>query len=220
MRKYLIFCLFTLISGIILFTGINVHASLSLVGKIIVVDIGHGGKDPGTMVNDIYEKDLNLQISKKLQKELIKNGATVLMVREGDYDLSKPNALWRKKSDFDNRINLINNSQADMYISIHINYLTNKNYKGAQIFYDDVNKNNEKIAKIMQKTLNNELQNNRDYKKINNSVYMYNKLEVQGVLIECGFLSNAEEKILLTKPYYQQKIAKSIVQGVLNYFNS
>ena len=172
------------------------------------------------MVNDIYEKDLNLQISKKLQKELIKNGATVLMVREGDYDLSKPNALWRKKSDFDNRINLINNSQADMYISIHINYLTNKNYKGAQIFYDDVNKNNEKIAKIMQKTLNNELQNNRDYKKINNSVYMYNKLEVQGVLIECGFLSNAEEKILLTKPYYQQKIAKSIVQGMLNYFNS
>ena len=220
MKKYLIFCLLILISGICLFTGIKVNASFSLVGKTIILDIGHGGKDPGTMTNNIYEKDLNLQIGQKIKNELIKNGAIVFMTRQKDYDLSEPNALWRKKSDFDNRINLINNSGANLYLSIHINYLTDKNYKGAQIFYDDINPSNEKIAKIMQKTLNKELNNNRDYKKISKTVYMYNKLAVAGVLIECGFLSNAEEKILLTKDDYQQKLAVSITKGVINYFNA
>lgn len=220
MKKYLIFCLFSFIFGMIIFTGINVHASLSLVGKVIILDVGHGGKDPGTVINDIYEKNLNLAIAKKLEKQLIKNGATVILTREGDYDLSKPNALWRKKSDFDNRINLINTSNADVYISIHINYLTNKKYKGSQLFYDSTNSQNKKIARIMQEVLNKKLNNNRDYKKINNNVYMYNKLIIPGVLLECGFLSNYEEQKLLQQASYQQALAKAITQGIITYFNS
>ena len=106
-----------------LFINTKVNALMPLSGKIIIIDPGHGGKDPGTISDSTYEKDINLEISKALEIELSKTGATVIMTRDGDYDLSEPNARWRKKSDFDNRIKLINNSKANLYLSIHLNYL-------------------------------------------------------------------------------------------------
>ena len=98
-----------------LFINTKVNALMPLSGKIIIIDPGHGGKDPGTISESIYEKDINLKISKALEIELSQSGATVIMTRDDDYDLSKPNARWRKKSDFDNRIKLINNSKATIY---------------------------------------------------------------------------------------------------------
>ena len=87
-----------------LFINRKVSALMPLSGKTIIIDAGHGGLDPGTTNNTIYEKDINLAISKALEIELSKVGASVLLTREDDYDLSTPNARWRKKSDFDNRI--------------------------------------------------------------------------------------------------------------------
>ena len=81
-----------------------------LIGKVIILDCGHGGKDKGTSAEDVYESDINLSIVLKLKEELIKQGVNVILTRDGDYDLSTPNASRRKKSDFDNRINLINES--------------------------------------------------------------------------------------------------------------
>lgn len=189
---------------------------LPLSGKIIIVDAGHGGADPGTISNDIYESNINLAISKFLELELTKVGATVILTRDGNYDLSSPNARWRKKSDFDNRIKLINNSGANMYLSIHLNYLTDSKYSGAQVFYN--NEENKEIAMVIQETLNNKLQNNRDIKKIPQKTYMYDKLTVPGVLIECGFLSNPKEKNLLNSSSYQQKIATTIKDALINYY--
>ena len=120
-----------------LFINKEVKALLPLSGKIIIIDPGHGGKDPGTINDETYESEINLQISKYLEIELTKMGATVILTREGNYDLSSPNARWRKKSDFDNRINLINNSKANLYLSIHLNYLTDTKYYGAQVFYNN-----------------------------------------------------------------------------------
>jgi len=216
MKKYLkiiILCIL-LISAI----SINkeVKALLPLSGKIIIIDAGHGGKDPGTISNDTYESDINLKISKYLEIELTKMGATVILTREGNYDLSTPNAKWRKKSDFDNRINLINNSKANMYLSIHLNYLTNTKYSGAQVFYN--NEENKKIAEAIQKELNTELKNDREIKKIPSKTYMYSKLNIPGVLIECGFLSNYHEKELLKTSEYQEKLAKIITKGIINYY--
>ena len=203
-----------LISAI--FINNEVKAMLPLSGKIIVVDVGHGGADPGTISNDIYESNINLAISKFLELELTKVGATVILTRDGNYDLSSPNARWRKKSDFDNRIKLINNSGANMYLSIHLNYLTDSKYSGAQVFYN--NEENKEIAMVIQETLNNKLQNNRDIKKIPQKTYMYDKLTVPGVLIECGFLSNPKEKNLLNSTSYQQKIATTIKDALINYY--
>ena len=199
-----------------LFINNEVEALLPLSGKIIIIDPGHGGKDPGTVNGKIYESNINLEISKYLEIELIKNGATVILTRDGDYDLSTPNAKWRKKSDFDNRIKLINNCDANMYISIHLNYLNDNSYSGPQVFY--INETNMNIATIIQKELNKNLNNDRKIKKIPNKTYMYDKLNIPGVLIECGFLSNPKEKELLISSSYQQKLAKIITKGIINYY--
>lgn len=199
-----------------LFINNEVQALLPLSGKIIVIDPGHGGKDPGTVSENTYESTINLEISKYLEIELSKAGATVILTRDGDYDLSSPNTRWRKKSDFDNRIKLINNSNANMYISIHLNYLSDSSYSGAQVFYN--NDTNKEIAKVIQKEMNEELKGNRNTKKIPNQTYMYDKLTIPGVLIECGFLSNYKEKELLTSSSYQQKLAKVITQAITEYY--
>lgn len=194
----------------------SVYARLPLLGKTILVDAGHGAEDPGTMYGEIYEKDINLNISLALEKMLSQYGASVILTRDGDYDLSSPNASHRKKSDFDNRIKLINESKPDIYLSIHLNYLSNSAYYGAQVFY---NKENKLLAETVQEYLNKKLEGNRKVKKIPSSTYMYNKLEPRGILIECGFLSNSKERNLLISDAYQQKVAQMIAEAIVKYYN-
>ena len=148
MKKYMliIFLIVIIFSASI----VNARSKNALKNKIIVIDPGHGGVDPGTVFNDIYEKDINLEISIIIKSLLEKENVNVIMTRNGDYDLSYPNAMYRKKSDFDNRIFLINNSNADLYLSIHLNYLNDSRYYGPQVFY----LLDEKLANIMQKNLN------------------------------------------------------------------
>ena len=214
MKRYMmkICCLFLL--GLILFSNRIVFASLPFSGKTIVIDSGHGGLDPGTMYNDIYEKDINLAIALELEKSLSKLGASVILIRNGDYDLSKPKAYMRKKSDFDNRIKLINESKADYYFSIHLNYLEDTKYFGPQVFYNYSREDNKIIANQLQNDLNKSLKTNREVKKIPNKTYMYDKLLVSGVLIECGFLSNSKERNLLIDKNYQKKLAKIIAKSI------
>ena len=193
-----------------------VFASLPLSGKTIVVDSGHGGLDPGTMYKDVYEKDINLAISLALETELKDLGAEVILIRYGDYDLSKPKSSWRKKSDFDNRIQIINNSNADYYLSIHLNYLEDFSYYGPQVFYNMKSDKNKVMAEQIQSALNQELKTDREVKTIPTSTYMYGRLKTTGVLIECGFLSNPRERGLLLQEEYQKKLAKIIASSVAN----
>lgn len=202
----------------VLFTGSVVYMkelNPKLLGKRIIIDVGHGGKDSGTVYDNVKEKDLNLSIALKLKKELIMNGVEVIMTRDEDYDLSLPNANRRKKSDFDNRIDMINNSDADMYLSIHINYLGNAKYYGAQVFYT---KGNRAIADSIQNEFINVLKSPMKSRLLSNDIYMYKKLNIPGVLIECGFLSNNKERKLLSDDKYQYRIVESIVEGLINYY--
>lgn len=206
-----------LITLILLTTTISYSSikKVNIKGKTIILDAGHGGKDKGTSVGGIYESDINLEIVLKLREKFILEGANVILIRDGDYDLSSPNTNRRKKSDFDNRILLINNSNADLYISIHINYLDNNKYYGAQVFYT---KDNKELANVIQKELKKDLDSPMNEKKLSDSIYMYKKLTIPGVLIECGFLSNKRERNLLINDEYQTKLVNSIVQGVKNYY--
>lgn len=199
----------------LLLYGIPVRASLPLQGKVIVVDAGHGGKDPGTTYKDIYEKDINLSISLYLEEYLSVYGATVVLTRDSDSDLSYGETNHRKKTDFDNRIKIINSKYTDMYVSIHLNYLSDSKYYGAQVFY---NKDNELLAEKIQEYLNNNLDTNREIKKIPSLTYMYEKLNPRGVLIECGFLSNASERNKLITSKYQKRIAQVIAMSIVNYY--
>lgn len=216
MKKYIHYSLIIFIISIFLLSSVFGKDNLFLVGRIIVIDPGHGYLDPGTSYENIYEKDINLNISLYLKEKLESNGATVYMTRDGDYDLSTPNAIYRKKSDFDNRINLINNSNADIYLSIHLNYLSDFKYYGPQVFY---NGKNIYFANIMQDVLNKGLNSNRKIKNIPKDTYMYSKLKVNGLLIECGFLSNYEDRQKLITNEYQKKVANLISNGVIKYFS-
>ena len=208
-----ILCSFVII--FLLLYEIPVKAELPLAGKVIIVDPGHGGKDPGTTYKNIYEKNINLSISLYLEECLSEYGATVILTRDSDSDLSYGETNHRKKTDFDNRIKIINDKYTDMYLSIHLNYLTNTKYYGAQVFY---NKDNEKLAKSIQEYLNNNLETNREIKEIPSSTYMYKKLEKPGVLIECGFLSNYNERNKLITKDYQKKVAQVIANAIVNYY--
>ena len=193
----------------------SMDMNTKLMGKRIVIDPGHGGADSGTLYGDILEKDLNLAISLKLRDALVAKGVDVILVRDNDYDLSDANAKRRKKSDFDNRINLINNSNADLYISIHMNFLNNSKYYGAQVFYLE---GNEILANSIQNVFINDLKSPLHEKSLSNDLYMYKKLNIPGVLIECGFLSNSNERNRLVSSDYQDKIVNSIVKGLLRYY--
>lgn len=195
-----------------------IKKNLSLIGKVIYIDPGHGGLDPGTIYKNIYEKNINLSISTKLKNILEKEGAIVYMTRYSDYDLSVNNTRERKRSDLNNRAKIINKSKADIYISIHLNSIKSSIWSGAQVFYDDVNSSNKEIAQIMQKSLKNKLKTNRKVKEINNML-MNRKITIPGILIEAGFLSNPNDRYLLQKNEYQYKICEAIADGIKQYLN-
>ena len=173
----------------------------------------HGGIDPGATYKDIYEKDINLSIALKLKKELENNGAIVYLTRYDDIDLSI-STNNHKKSDLNNRVRAINNSNADLFISIHLNSY-GSSWHGVQIFYDDNNSTNEVLASIMDKNIKN-LNGNRTYKKKNN-LYLLKNIKIPGILVEVGFLSNENERYLLTNSKYQEKVSKSLCNGIKEY---
>lgn len=218
--KKLLFLLLIIFFIILSVFQVNANnLTFPLIGKMIVVDPGHGGVDGGANYGEVKEAELNLKISLILKQELEKVGAMVILTREGNYDLSKPDALYRKKSDFDNRIKLINNSGADLYLSIHLNTYTNAAYYGPQVFYTTNYPENEKLADYLQNAFNNNLQTKRKIRINSSTNYMYGKLNVKGVLIECGFLTNHEERINLQSEAYQLKIAQIIVEGIMQYYS-
>lgn len=205
---------------IITFSLYKVNASvlsLDLLGKTIFLDAGHGGKDCGAIKNNIYEKDINLILVKKIEKKLVKKGAIVYLTREGDYDLANKNVKHRKRSDLSNRAKLINNSDCDIYLSIHLNSTLNSNWRGIQVYYDDNNENNLILAKTLNKEFETFSRLTRKIKKENN-YYMYKQIKKTGVLIEAGFLSNPSDNYLLRDNNYQDKLVDVIVKGIENYF--
>ena len=190
--------------------------SYNLLGKIICIDPGHGGRDSGATYKNIYEKDINLTISQKIEKYLVSKGATVYLTRESDIDLSTTTTN-KKRSDLTNRAKFINELKPNMYISIHLNYITNSRWQGLQIFYNKKNDENEIIANSLTNYLKEATSNIREPKK-ENIYYMYKQITVPGILIELGFLSNPNDRYRLTREEYQDKIALQIANSIENYF--
>lgn len=216
MHKIKIILFLWLILGVTIgVAAITKSNSLELLGKTIYVDPGHGGRDDGTSYNNILEKDLNLAIALKLKEELLNKGAIVFMTREEDIDLSKETDSSKKKGDLQRRVKMIEDAKADLYISIHINWYQESKYKGIDIMYNDINKNN----KILAETLYNRMKQDLNVRSIKNiDDYMYRNINRLGLLIECGFLSNSDERYLLQQKQYQEKLTKKIVQGIIDYF--
>lgn len=217
MLKYKIYVLFTFILTLCTFTFVRAEEQI-LKGKTIYLDPGHGGRDPGAIYKELRESDINLEITKQVKQELETYGAKVYMTRIGDYDLSKTNTTNHKKSDLTERARLINESECDMYISIHLNSDQSPTWYGTQIFYTNKNNENKTIADIMQKKFKQNLNSQREIKQLKN-MYLFDRITKPGILIEAGFISNSNDRYLLKQEQYQKQIAKTIRESIIEYLN-
>lgn len=195
--------------------------SLPLSGKIIYLDPGHGGPDGGAVGGKLLEKDVTLEVAFRVRDYLQEQGALVIMARESDTDLAPEGTKGysrRKAEDLRQRVKLINHSEAELYISIHLNAIPSQKWSGAQSFYYGKYAENEKVAKYIQDELRRNLENTTRKAKRIHGIYLMQNVTKPGALIEVGFLSNPSEATLLGKPKYQDKVASSIYKGILRYF--
>ena len=189
----------------------------------IILDAGHGGADGGAISSDgVPESKINLEIARKLELLLLFSGHPVLMTRTDANDLSSPEAQTikeQKVSDLKNRADFVNNAQNATLISIHQNSLAgNSRVHGAQVFYNTVQPS-AKLAQSVQQTMNQIINpgNEKNCKAIDSSIYLLKEVQVPAILVECGFLSNAEETQLLCNSDYQKQLAVAIAAGYLQY---
>lgn len=216
-RKILVLYSITILI-LLSFTKIINATTLPLTDKIITIDPGHGGRDPGTIYQDIYEKNLNLEISLILASKLREAGATVYLIRNSDIDLSSIYDQKKKRGDLYRRLLKIKENNSDLYISIHINSYKNSAYHGAEVLYNPINKTNKLLAELIMLEFKTNLNSKRDIHTTD--LYMYKNTTVPGVLVECGYLSNYQERTLLRTKEYQEKISKSITNGIINYLKT
>lgn len=197
--------------------------SLPVSGKVVVVDAGHGVPDEGAEVGDgTTEAQTNLKIALKLQNLLEQSGCTVILTRSdenGIYDLDSKTLKQKKISDIRNRVKIGNESSADIFVSIHLNKIPQPQYDGWQTFYNKKSEQGQKLAKSIQENLNDAIQkeNKRVAAKIEN-IYIINKVEIPTTIVECGFLSNPQEKQNLLTDSYQNRLAWGIYNGIIDYF--
>ena len=191
-------------------------------GPVVVVDAGHGGHDPGKIgINKALEKDINLAIVKKLQYYLENDGVTVILTREGDDGLYASSDGNKKQADMRKRCEIIDQSGADLVVSIHQNSYHEESVKGAQVFYYKSSLKGQRLAELVQKRFDFVLgEENRRVIKPNDSYYLLLHTSCPIVIVECGFLSNSGEAAKLGSPDYQDRLAWTIHMGIMEYLNS
>lgn len=200
-----------------LLNGIKTEGELPTAGKtkepVVVIDSGHGGDDPGKIgINNALEKDINLQIAKKVQNMLEKQKVKVVMTRENEESLKSS-----KVEDLKARVNLLNETEPVLAVSIHQNSYPEESVHGAQVFYFAHSTEGERAAKILQDALLEIDPENHRQAKANDTYYMLKKTEAPTVIVECGFLSNQKEAEQLCEDAYQKQVAQAIVKGIMDY---
>lgn len=185
----------------------------------IVIDAGHGGRDGGTSgkASGISESELNLAYAKTLKQMCEQFGIAVVMTREDMNGLYDENASNKKKSEMEKRKQIINNSGADIMVSIHMNAFPLPSCSGAQVFYAKGSQEGENLARSITLSICQSFDNARDYPTVGD-YFVLNYSNMPSVLIECGFLSNIEEEANLQKEEYRQSFCYAIMAGILSYF--
>lgn len=185
-------------------------------GKIITLDPGHGGSDPGAIgASGLKEKQITLEISMRVKELLEKAGAKVYMTRTTDVDVYGPNASDR--AELQARVNVAEKHNSDLFLSLHINSSVNKSVGGFSSYYYPKTDNDLKIAKAIQdKFAKNFGVDNLGVRQAN--FYVVKRCSMPATLLEMCFISNAKEEKLMKGKWFQKKTARLIVEGVENYF--
>lgn len=187
--------------------------------KVIVIDSGHGGIDPGVVgINGRKEKDINLRISKYLKKYLEQEGFFVVMTRDSDEGLYDEENDNKKMQDLQRRCEIIKDANPALAVSIHQNSYPQENVNGPQVFYHQDSEEGERLANVIQEQLNQDLEiENPRVAKGNDSYYLLKRSENVVIIVEAGFLTNKKEAGLLEQKNYQKKVSKAICRGIVAY---
>lgn len=215
-------CLSSVIGVFLRFYQSEPTFSISPGRPVIIIDAGHGGMDGGAVsASGIMEKDINLSIALKLEALLEVLGFDTVMVRDSDRSIHDENAVTvrqQKSSDLKNRLNLLEDTHSGILISIHQNIYSQASAYGTQVFYGPNRGESALLAEYLQKTITGYLQpdNHREIKQAGDSLYILYHAAKPAVMVECGFLSNPQDLILLQDETYQEKMAFSIAAGLMN----
>ncbi|MFZ5987362.1 MAG: N-acetylmuramoyl-L-alanine amidase [Bacillota bacterium] len=197
----------------------------STLQKTVIIDAGHGGEDPGAVsdYSDLNEKDVNLFIATKVKELLEAENYKVIMTREEDvliYREGTDGYTKKRMQDLINRKEMIDNSGADIVVSIHLNKFGQTQYHGAQAFFPPRSKESKKLAECLQKSLKEIIdpENKRKALVKDAKLIILRDLKVPTAIVECGFLSNQEEERKLAAREYQEKLALAIKEGIKGYY--
>ncbi|AFM41216.1 N-acetylmuramoyl-L-alanine amidase [Desulfosporosinus acidiphilus SJ4] len=222
-RKPILMSLIILLTVVIIATGtLKTTFSQSLKNKIIVIDPGHGGADPGAKNSGIKEKDVNLDISLRLRNSLEAKGCTVILTREIDKDFYDPGQYVgrsAKRTDLNRRVSLASSNNADVFISIHANSFPSRKTYGMETYYHQESLTGKILAEQIQEHLI-KLQPDNTRKAKSGDYYLLNQTKMPAVIVEVGFMSNPRERKLLLTDGYRNSIAAAIADGIAGYFET
>ncbi|MDD3411500.1 MAG: N-acetylmuramoyl-L-alanine amidase [Eubacteriales bacterium] len=194
--------------------------SRELAGLIVALDPGHGGYDGGARAHDsgVWEKELTLQIAEKTERALLSRGATAVMTRREDVALCETGGatLGRKRADLQARVDTAKAADARVFLSIHLNEYRSRRECGPQVFYQRGGDDGRLLAGVLQEALIAGLSPRRERVAMAGDYYVL-RSAIPSALVECGFLSNAEEEKLLLSHDYQERIAQAIADGLCEY---
>ena len=217
MKKFSAFLLIFALLAVFYKPVMYVQSQQSLSKKVIVLDPGHGGLDNGASVGKVNEDELNLKICFALKEELEKRGATVYLTRTDDQDMTRRNYNYSKQDDMYLRALKIDEYQPDLFLSIHLNS-SHSSAWGSQVFYYKKSENGKELAKCIHDSMKEVTGTKKDTSSC--EFYVLRATQSLGVLVECGFLSNANERGQLKSTKYHKRLAVSISNGIENYFQS
>lgn len=193
--------------------------------KTVILDAGHGGEDPGAVsdYSGLKEKDVNLNIVMLIKNLLEKDNYKVILTRDSDqliYSDEAKSILQKRREDLTKRKTIMDESGADIVISIHLNKFPQTKYHGAQVFFPPNSPDSQKLANDLQNSIRLNVDNANDRVALvkKDQIMILKNLKTTTVVVECGFLSNPDEEKNLATEEYQNKLATAIKSGVDNYF--
>lgn len=209
------------IAAFVIAAGLVSSPYISMAAKV-VVDPGHGGSDPGAIgINGLYEKNVNTDISLRLQEMLLRNGYDVIMTRDTDRSLS-----------LQERVDIARNANADIFVSIHANAHSSSSVRGTMVLYHDASKPNpsypaseemkalsphsRQLAQLVQSSILEQVPN-VDRGLVPSSAYVVRMGNIPSILVETAFLSNGQDAKLLESPAIREKYALGILNGIQKY---
>ena len=200
--------------------GADIPAGQELVGLVVALDPGHGGYDGGAraLESGLWEKEITLQMALSIEQALLDHGAEVVLTRRQDVCLADGDTATRarKRQDLQRRMDLAGEAGAQVFLSIHMNEYRSRREQGPQVFYQRGASAGKALAETLQAAIIDSLHPARERSALAGDYYVL-RGPLPSALVECGFISNAQEEKLLLEPAYQLRFGQAVAQGLIRW---